>query len=221
MKLLIIEDNEHLSDAMATILRAQGFAVDLAVNAAEGQRTWRGVTYDAVILDLMLPDQKGLDLLEQMRKEGHANAVLIITALDAVEDRVRGLDRGADDYLVKPFAMQELVARIRALLRRPGSALGRTLELGNVSLDTSARTAYVDDAPLELTRSELVALEILLRNQGKVVPKERLGELVHDLNQEWSANSVESLVHRLRRKLTTAGAGMSIGTLRGLGYLAS
>lgn len=220
MKLLVIEDNSRLSDAMATNLRTQGFAVDVAATAAEGRRIWRGVTYDAVVLDLMLPDQHGLDLLAQARRDGLSNPVLILTALDAVEDRVRGLDRGADDYLVKPFAIEELVARIRALLRRPGAALSRTLELGNVALDTSARTAVVDQVPLELTRSELVALEVLLRNQGRVVSKERLGELLHDLDQEWSANSVESLVHRLRRKLVTAGADMSIGTLRGLGYLA-
>jgi DNA-binding response OmpR family regulator len=219
LRLLVVEDNERLSEAMAAGLHAQGFAVDVAALGAEGLRAWRAVAYDAVVLDLMLPDQNGLSVLEQARKEGAATPVLILTALGAVEDRVRGLDCGADDYLIKPFAIEELVARIRALLRRPGAALGRNLTLGNVSLDSSARVARVDDVLLDLTRSELVVLETLLRNQGRVVPKERLGELLHDLDQDWSANSVESLMHRLRKKLTASGAGIAIRTLRGLGYL--
>jgi DNA-binding response OmpR family regulator len=220
LKLLVVEDNARLSEAMASGLRAQGFAVDIAGAAAEGLRAWRSVTYDAVVLDLMLPDQNGLSVLEQMRNDGAATPVLILTALGAVDDRVRGLDCGADDYLIKPFAIQELVARLRALLRRPGAALGRSLTLANVTLDSSARLARVNDLLLDLTRSELVVLETLLRSQGRVVPKERLGELLHDLDQEFSANSVETLMHRLRKKLAAAGAGMSIRTLRGLGYLA-
>jgi DNA-binding response OmpR family regulator len=147
--------------------------------------------------------------------------VLILTALGAIEDRVRGLDCGADDYLVKPFAMQELIARLRALLRRPGAALGRTLTLGNVKLDTSARIATVAETQLNLTRSELIVLEALLRNQGRVISKERLAECLYDFEQERSANSVETQVHRLRKKLSAAGADVSLRTLRGLGYLVS
>jgi DNA-binding response OmpR family regulator len=147
--------------------------------------------------------------------------VLILTALGAIEDRVRGLDGGADDYLVKPFAMQELTARLRALLRRPGAALGRTLTLGSVKLDTSARIATVAETPLDLTRSELIVLEALLRHQGRVISKERLAECLYNFEQERSANSVETQVHRLRKKLAAAGADVSLRTLRGLGYLAS
>lgn len=219
MKLLIIEDNARLAEAMAAGLRAQGFAIDVAATASAGLAAWRSVDFDAVILDLMLPDRPGLQALVEMRNQGVATPVLVLTALDAVEDRVRGLDHGADDYLVKPFAIQELVARIRALLRRPGAALGRTLTLENVSLDTSARIAKVDGILLDVTRSELMLLETLLRSQGRVVPKERLGDLLHDLDQEWSANSVETLMHRLRKKLAAVGANLSIRTLRGLGYL--
>lgn len=219
MKLLIIEDNARLAEAMAAGLHAQGFATDVAATGQEGLAAWRAVAYDAVVLDLMLPDQNGLQALVEMRNRGAVTPVLILTALDAVEDRVRGLDHGADDYLVKPFAMQELVARIRALLRRPGAALGRTLTFENVSLDSSARAARVDGTLLDVTRSELMVLETLLRNQGRVVPKERLGDLLHDLDQEWSANSIETLMHRLRKKLATAGATLNIRTLRGLGYL--
>lgn len=219
MKLLIIEDNARLAEAMAAGLRAQGFAIDVAATASAGLAAWRSVDFDAVILDLMLPDRPGLQALVEMRNQGVATPVLVLTALNAVEDRVRGLDHGADDYLVKPFAIQELVARIRALLRRPGAALGRTLTLENVSLDTSARIVKVDGILLDVTRSELMLLETLLRSQGRVVPKERLGDLLHDLDQEWSANSVETLMHRLRKKLAAAGANLSIRTLRGLGYL--
>jgi DNA-binding response OmpR family regulator len=183
---------------------------------SEGLRAWQAADYDAAVLDLMLPDGTGLNALKEMRNQGDTTPVLILTALGAIEDRVRGLDFGADDYLVKPFAMQE-----RALLRRPGAALGRTLTLGSVKLDTSARIATVAEAQLELTRSELIVLEALLRNQGRVVSKERLAECLYDFEQERSANSVETQVHRLRKKLAAAGADVSLRTLRGLGYLAS
>ncbi len=221
MRLLIIEDNHRLCQAIAESLRVQGFAVDAAPSASEGLRAWRAADYDAAVLDLMLPDGSGLDALKAMRERGNMTPVLILTALGTIEDRVRGLDCGADDYLVKPFAMQELVARLRALLRRPGAALGRTLTLGNVGLDTSARIATVAGSRLELTRSELILLEALLRNQGRVLSKERLAECLYDFEQERSANSVETQVHRLRRKLAAAGADVSLRTLRGLGYLAS
>ncbi len=184
-------------------------------------RPWRAADYDAAVLDLMLPDGSGLDALKEMRDHGRATPVLILTALGDVGDRVRGLDCGADDYLVKPFAMQELIARLRALLRRPGAALGSTLTLGAVKLDTSARIATVAGTPLDLTRSELIVLEALLRNQGRVVSKERLAECLYDFEQERSANSVETQVHRVRKKLAASGAGVSLRTLRGLGYLAS
>ncbi len=221
MRLLIIEDNQRLCQAITEGLRAQGFAVDTAGSASDGLEVWRAADYDAVVLDLMLSDGTGLKVLKEMRDRGNMTPVLILTALGSIEDRVRGLDCGADDYLIKPFAMQELIARLRALLRRPGAALGRMLTLGSVKLDTSARMATVADTPLDLTRSELVVLEALLRNQGRVISKERLGECLYDFEQERSANSVETQVHRLRKKLAAAGANVSLRTLRGLGYLAS
>lgn len=221
MRLLLVEDNQRLCQAIAESLRAQGFAVDTAASASEGLRVWRSADYDAAVLDLMLPDGNGLNALKEMRDRGSMTPVLILTALGTIEDRVRGLDCGADDYLVKPFAMQELIARLRALLRRPGAALGRTLTLGSVKLDTSSRLASVAETQLDLTRSELIVLEALLRNQGRVISKERLAECLYDFEQDRSANSVETQVHRLRRKLAVAGADVSLRTLRGLGYLAS
>ena len=221
MRLLIIEDNQRLCQAVAESLRAQGFAVDTAGSASEGLRVWRAADYDAAVLDLMLPDGTGLDALKEMRDRGNMTPVLILTALGTIEDRVRGLDCGADDYLVKPFAMQELIARLRALLRRPGAALGRTLTLGSVNLDTSARIATVAGMPFDLTRSELIVLEALLRNQGRVISKERLADCLYDFEQDRSTNSVETHIHRLRKKLAAAGADVSLRTLRGLGYIAS
>ena len=221
MRLLIIEDNQRLCQAVTDSLRAQGFAVDTAASASDGPRVWKAADYDAAVLDLTLPDGTGLGALKEMRDRGNMTPVLILTALGTIEDRVHGLDCGADDYLVKPFAMQELIARLRALLRRPGAALGRMLTLGSVKLDTSARIATVADTQLDLTRSELIVLETLLRNQGRVISKERLAECLYDFEQERSANSVETQVHRLRKKLATAGADVSLRTLRGLGYLAS
>lgn len=221
MRLLLIEDNQRLCQAIAESLRAQGFAVDSAASASEGLRIWEAANYDAAVLDLMLPDGTGLNALKVMRDRRIMTPVLVLTALGTIEDRVRGLNCGADDYLVKPFAMQELIARLRALLRRPGAALGRTLTLGSVKLDTSARIATVGEVPLDLTRSELIVFETLLRNQGRVISKERLAECLYDFEQERSANSVETQVHRLRKKLTAASADMSLRTLRGLGYLAS
>jgi len=221
LRVLVIEDNQRLCQAVADSLRAQGFAVDTAASASEGLRVWKAADYDAAVLDLMLPDGTGLGALKEMRDRGNMTPVLILTALGTIEDRVRGLDCGADDYLVKPFAMQELIARLRALLRRPGAALGRMLTLGSVRLDTSARIATVAGTRLDLTRSELIVLEALLRNQGRVLSKERLAECLYDFEQERSTNSVETHVHRLRKKLAAAGADASLRTLRGLGYLAS
>jgi DNA-binding response OmpR family regulator len=211
LRLLIIEDNQRLCQAVAESLRAQGFAVDTAASVSEGLRVWRAADYDAAVLDLMLPDGTGLNALKEMRARGNVTPVLILTALGAIDDRVRGLDCGADDYLVKPFAMLELIARLRALL----------LTLGSVKIDTSARIATVAETQLDLTRSELIVLEALLRNQGRVISKERLAECLYDFEQERSANSVETQVHRLRKKLAAAGADVSLRTLRGLGYLAS
>jgi DNA-binding response OmpR family regulator len=221
LRLLVVEDNQRLSEAVAESLRAQGFAVDTAASVSEGLRVWCATDFDAAVIDLMLPDGTGLSVLKEMRDRGNTTPVLILTALGAIEERVRGLDSGADDYLVKPFAMQELIARLRALLRRPGAAWGRTLTLATVKLDTTARIATVGDAPLDLTRSELIVLETLLRNQGRVISKERLAECLYDFEQDRSANSVETQVHRLRKKLVAAGADVSLRTLRGLGYLAS
>jgi len=160
-----------------------------------------------------------MKLLGQLRSAGDPIPVLVLTARDAVEDRVRGLDTGADDYLVKPFAMSELVARTKALLRRPGAALGTTLKAGNIVFDTIGRDVSVAGVPLQLPRREAAILEHLLRRQGRVVPKSVLEEKLYGIDDELESNAVPVHVHHLRRKLQDAGASAEIHTVRGVGYL--
>ena len=176
-------------------------------------------SYDAAIIDLSLPDGDGLSLLGELRTRGNQTPVLVLTARDAVEDRVRGLDTGADDYLVKPFAMTELIARTKALLRRPGGALGMTLKAGNISFDTIERDVRVEGASLILPRRESAILENLMRRLGRVVPKAVFEEKLYGLDDERGSNTILVHIHHLRRKLLDAGASAEIHTVRGVGYL--
>ena len=171
MRLLIIEDEERLCGILKAKLGGVGFAVDIALSAAEAEAALELINYDAAVLDLGLPDGDGLITLAAARRIGKTLPILILTARDAVEDRVTGLNAGADDYLTKPFAMTELIARIKALLRRPGGVLGITLEAGDVRLDTVGRELTVNGAPVHISRRELAILEQMLRRFGRIVPK--------------------------------------------------
>lgn len=219
MRLLLIEDNERLAAAVAQHLKAAGFAVDRVGLAAEAPAALAAARYDAVVLDLGLPDGDGMRILESARSRGDGKPILILTARDGLEDRISGLNAGADDYLLKPFAMGELVARLKALLRRPGAALGSTLQAGNLSLDTVNRAVEVAGQPLILGRRELALLELLLRRAGRVVAKGALEEGLYGFDEPASANSVETQMSRLRKKLEAAGAAIAIHTVRGVGYL--
>jgi DNA-binding response OmpR family regulator len=172
-----------------------------------------------VILDLGLPDGDGLDLLTELRSARNALPVLILTARDAVEDRVVGLDTGADDYLVKPFAAVEVIARIKALLRRPGGVLGTILRAGNIQLDTIGRDVQVGERTLVLPRRECAILEQLMRRLGRVVPKAVLEDKLYSIDDELESNAIPVHVHHLRRKLESANASAAIHTVRGVGYL--
>jgi DNA-binding response OmpR family regulator len=176
-------------------------------------------TYDAVILDLGLPDGDGLSLLQTLRSEGNQTPILVLTARDAVEDRVSGLDTGADDYLIKPFAMTELIARTKALLRRPGGALGTVLVAGNISFDTIGRDVRVGSISVLLTRREAAILEHLMRRLGRVVPKTLLEERLYGIDDELESNAIPVHIHHLRRKLLDAAGTAEIHTVRGLGYM--
>ena len=219
MRLLAVEDEPALAELLRGALVRAGFAVDLADGLAAAADCLAAASYDAVILDLGLADGDGLTLLADLRRRGASVPVLILTARGTPEDRVAGLDGGADDYLVKPFHMNELIARIRALLRRPNAALGVVLELANLRLDTAARSVEVGGVPLGLTPRETSLLTLLLRRNGRVVAREAIEEGLYAFDDPTSPNALEVLMHRLRRRLAEADAQVTIHTVRGVGYL--
>jgi DNA-binding response OmpR family regulator len=219
MRLLLIEDEGRIVELLRTAFERAGFVVDAVGTASAGEQALVSIQYDAVILDLGLPDGDGSGLLTKTRSAGNQVPVLILTARDAIEDRVEGLDAGADDYLVKPFAVSELISRIKALLRRPGFALGTTLEAGNIAFDTIGRDVRIGATPLTMPRHELAILEHLMRRLGRVVPRSVLEEKLYGMEQELESNAIPVHVHHLRRKLAEAGATPVIHTVRGIGYL--
>jgi DNA-binding response OmpR family regulator len=219
MRLLVVEDEPELGELLRRALERAGFAVDRAGSLAEAEEHLAVAGYEALILDLALGDGDGLSLLRRLRRERAMLPVLILTARDGPDDRVTGLDAGADDYLVKPFHMPELISRMRALLRRPNAALGVRLELGNLVLDSASRETLVDGASVGLSVRETALLELLLRRHGRVVSREAIEQNLYSFESLLGSNAVEVLVHRLRRKLQDAAAGLQIHTVRGVGYL--
>jgi DNA-binding response OmpR family regulator len=219
MRLLVIEDETRIAELVKTGLARAGFTVDVVGLCGDAREALAVTPYDAAIVDLGLPDGDGLELLRELRGCGNQTPILVLTARDAVEDRVCGLDTGADDYLVKPFAMTELIARTKALLRRPGGALGMTLKAGNISFDTIERDVRIGGAPLVLPRRESAILEHLMRRLGRVVPKSIFEEKLYGLDDEHGSNTIPVHVHHLRRKLLDAAATAEIHTVRGVGYL--
>jgi DNA-binding response OmpR family regulator len=219
MRILLVEDHSRLAQSIIEGLAGFGLHVDPFATAGDGLAAAKSMSYDAMILDLGLPDRDGLEVIHELRAEGKRIPILVLTARDGIDDRVEGLDRGADDYLLKPFAMKELAARLRALLRRPGGPLGATIDIGNISLDTATRQIKVDGRVVAISGRELDALELLMRRADQVVPKRLFEDSVYGLSGEVAANTIEALVSRLRRRLETIEARVSIHTLRGIGYL--
>ena len=219
MRLLVIEDETRIAELVKAGLARAGFTVDVVGLCGDARAALAVTSYDAAVVDLGLPDGDGLELLRELRTQGNQTPVLVLTARDAIEDRVCGLDTGADDYLVKPFAMTELVARTKALLRRPGGALGLTLKAGNISFDTVERDVKIEGVSLILPRRESAILEHLMRRLGRVVPKAIFEEKLYGLDDEHGSNTIPVHVHHLRRKLQDAGASAEIHTVRGVGYL--
>jgi len=219
MRLLIVEDNIELSRLVANGLAAAGYEADVVNSASEARHAARSISYAAMILDLGLPDGDGLSVLFELRRRMDPLPVLVITARDGLQDRVNGLRSGADDYLAKPFAMEELVARLEAILRRPGQLLGSSLNLANLVYDTESRQIFIDGIPRIFSSRETSVLEILMRRHGRVVPKKNVEDHIFGLTGDVSSNAVEVYVSRLRKQLGEYGARILIHTVRGVGYL--
>lgn len=218
MRLLLVEDNSRLAELMVEGLARNGFVVDWRETLEEGAEIAGLITYDLLLLDLGLPDGDGLDLVRRLRRRQDATPVLILTARGGLNDRVLGLDVGADDYLVKPFEMAELAARCRALLRRPGACLGLQLQEGNLALDTVSRSVTVGGQPVAIPPRELALLEQLLRRAGQVVPKSVLEDQLYAMDAEVTPNALEAAASRLRKRLAGAGADVVLRTAHGVGY---
>ncbi|MEK9661434.1 MAG: response regulator transcription factor [Alphaproteobacteria bacterium] len=217
MRLLLVEDTQDVADAVVASFVRRGDAIDHADSVQAARDSLAVQDYDVVILDINLPDGSGTEVLRGMRDAGCATPVLMLTARGEVEDRVSALDIGADDYLVKPFDLRELEARVRALVRRTGTERAGVVAYGDLEFDPAGQTVTLAGAPLDLTRRELNLLETLLVNRGRVVAKERIFERMFAFNDEdVGLNAVEIYIGRLRRKL--GGSRVAIRTLRGLGY---
>ena len=219
MRVLVVEDNEALVGLVTKALARAGLEVDAARNVADAEASLRSVTYAAVVLDLGLPDADGMALLDQMKRRRDQTPVLILSARSGLDDRVAGLNKGASDYLAKPFATEELIARLQALLRRAPGPGGAVLTLGNVSLKVEGRQAEVDGKLLPLPAREVDVLEVLMKRHGRVVSHDSLQAQVFGSSQDVASNAIEVYVHRLRKFLTDANATVRIHTIRGAGYM--
>ncbi|WP_421730765.1 response regulator [Brevundimonas sp.] len=219
MRLLLVEDEAELAALLLAGLRNAGFVVDGVATIADADAATRAGAYDVVVLDRRLPDGDGMDFLRQLRRNNDGTPVLMLTARDAVEDRIDGLQVGADDYVLKPFHMAELVARLWTILRRPSAIRDPILANGDVALDLATRIVTVADHPLTISRREGALLELFLRKLGRVITKPSIESALYGFGEELESNAVEVLVHRLRRRLNTSGASPQIQTLRGIGYL--
>jgi two-component system, OmpR family, response regulator MprA len=219
MQVLVVEDDQPLVRILTKSLETHGFDVRAAADGEEGLRTAREGGFDAIVLDLQLPKLNGIEVCKQLRADGNSVPILMLTARSAVPDRIVGLDAGADDYLVKPFSLGELAARLRALGRRARPGDSDLLQAGPLTLDTAAREARVNGTPVELTGTEFALLEYLMRNPGQVLTRDQLREEVWGEGFEPASNVVDIYVHYVRRKLKQAGLEADpIRTVRGLGY---
>lgn len=217
MRILLVEDDTLLADGLSRSLRQAGYAVDWVKNGAEADRWLEIQNYDAAILDLGLPGMEGAEILRRLRARSNATPVLVLSAREALDERVRLLDLGADDYLVKPAAFAELEARLRALLRRQRTSPENELNIGALRLDTIGKRAWLGEELLDLTAREWAVLEYLAARPGRIVSKEQLIQSLYSWDEEITPNAVEKFISRLRTKLDSGG--VAIRTVRGLGYL--
>ncbi len=219
MRVLVVEDHVKLAELVRDGLAKQGHAIDLAHDGAAALAYADTGTYDAIVLDMMLPEVDGLSVLKKLRGGGDDTPVLILTARDAIENRVEGLDTGADDYMVKPFAMDELEARLRALVRRVNAVSSSTISIGDLEVDTAGKSARRGGQTINLSAREYAILECLALRQGRVVTREVLRESVYDFDAEVSSNVIDVYVGHLRRKIDRDFDSKLLHTRRGLGYV--
>lgn len=218
MRILIIEDDHDLADLAKAVLSAEGFAVDVFNTLEDGRLAIDTTDYDTLILDLTLPDGDGLSLLEEQRNKGNTTPVLILTTRNKVEDRIKGLESGGDAYLEKPFAPEELVARVRAIMRRQTPNVSDTITINNVSLNTSAQEVLINGEPVKLSRREWEMFSILAQSQNKIVSRKFIQDQIYDYAKSPDDNALEAIISRLRKNLKKCGANIAIRTHRGEGY---
>jgi DNA-binding response OmpR family regulator len=219
MRLLVVEDNKQLASLITKLLDENGFTVDAVETVDAALAALDTATYSLILLDLSLPGGDGTDILRAVRRRGQGIPVLVATARADVMQRVHTLNQGADDYLVKPFSLDELLARVRALLRRPSQLAETVLTAGNIALDTNSLTLTVAHGLVEMPRRELGVLATLLRQRGRLVTKQQLTDAIYSFDDEVTPNAVEAVVSRLRRRLEAHGATISVTAMRGLGYI--
>ncbi|MFO0860594.1 MAG: response regulator transcription factor [Phycisphaerales bacterium] len=218
MRVLVIEDNPKMARGIRTGLDEAGFSTEVSHSGAEGEDLAAGEQFDAIVLDLMLPDRDGMEVCRNLRRRKVATPILMLTALSATEDKVQGLDSGADDYLTKPFRFEELVARLRALLRRGQATEGKTLRCDDLELDLYSRRASRAGEHFDLPSREFTLLEYLMRNQNRVLSRVQIGEHVWELNFEPSSNVIDVYISTLRKKIDRPGLRPLIHTVKNAGY---
>lgn len=219
MRILLVEDEPEMAANIGTALHGQDILLDHACNLEIAREAALGGLHDAILLDRKLPDGDGLSLISSIRKLQRSVPIIVISALGSSPDRIAGLDDGADDYLSKPFSVDELLARLRAVMRRNTGLASEVLSMGAVTFETGSRSAAVAGVPLSLPRRELLVLETLLRRAGRTVTREGLEEAVYGYDDDIASNTLESHVSRLRKRLFERNAGVEIHTVRGVGYL--
>jgi len=219
MKILVVEDSKRLRKGIASALRHSGYAVDTAADGNEGLWAAQSNPYDTLVLDIMLPGIDGLEILRRLREQDDQTPILLLTARDTIPDRVLGLRSGADDYLVKPFALEELLARIEVLCRRAYYAHVNPIEEASLRIDPASRRVHFKDNELSLTSREFALIEYLARRKGEVVSRTEIEEHIYDAQVEPLSNVVDAAIYALRKKLKQAGAPPVIHTRRGIGYV--
>jgi DNA-binding response OmpR family regulator len=220
MRVLIVEDDKSLLNAVATVFEEESYQVDRAEDGEDGLALAEQGIYDLMVLDIMLPGLTGIEILREMRKQGLTTPVLLLTARDSVEDRVKGLDAGADDYVTKPFAVQELLARARALLRRHGAlSIDGDITYGRIVLRPKSHDGYVDNQPLKLTSKEFKLLEYLIVNREQILTREQIFDRVWGFDVDSNTSVVDVYMHYVRKKLAAHGCDHLVQTIRGVGYM--